>query len=119
MTTDFVVDCLTAGGPTATVTGRLVRTSPGHPWQTHLDPNTRMGLGFHVPGDGEARVGMSGATAKGAPLLTKCMAPAADMAVVEGGYALQDRDRDRDRDTKNNTRAHDPSGSPARPGGIR
>ncbi|MEU0368700.1 hypothetical protein ABZ070_00270 [Streptomyces sp. NPDC006283] len=88
---DFEVDCLTTGGPTATVTGRLIRTSPSHPWQTHLDPNTRMGLSFHVPRNGEARVGLSGATAKGAPLLTRCMAPAADMAVVDGGYILRDR----------------------------
>ncbi|MFJ8076855.1 hypothetical protein ACIQ7Q_23665 [Streptomyces sp. NPDC096176] len=88
---DFEVDCLTTGGPTATVTGRLVRTSPVHPWQTHLDPHTRMGLSFHVPRNGEARVGLSGATAKGAPLLTRCMAPAADMAVVDGGYILRDR----------------------------
>lgn len=34
---EFKVDCLTTGGPTATVTGRLVRTSPGHPWLTTLD----------------------------------------------------------------------------------
>ncbi|MFG2530309.1 hypothetical protein [Streptomyces sp. NPDC048516] len=91
---DFEVDCLTTGGPTATVTGRLVRTSPGHPWQTHLDPHTRMGVSFYVPTHGKARAGLSGATAKGAPLLTKCMAPAADMAVVDGGYTLRDRDRD-------------------------
>ncbi|MFE3883774.1 hypothetical protein ACFXPQ_12850 [Streptomyces lydicus] len=87
---DFEVDCLTTGGPTATVTGRLVRTSPGHPWQTHLDPHTRMGVSFYVPKSGKARAGLSGATPKGA-LLTKCMAPAADMTVVEGGYALRDR----------------------------
>ncbi|WP_328389707.1 hypothetical protein OHS81_34040 [Streptomyces sp. NBC_00400] len=88
---DFEVDCLTTGGPTATVTGRLVRTSPGHPWQTHLDPHTRMGVSFYVPKSGKARAGLSGATPKGAPVLTKCMAPAADMAVIEGGYALRDR----------------------------
>ncbi|GAA4936082.1 hypothetical protein ACFPM3_06225 [Streptomyces coeruleoprunus] len=94
---DFRVDCLTTGGPTATVTGRLVRTSPGHPWRTHLDPHTRMGLSFHVPERGEARVGLSGATAKGAPLLTTCMAPAADMTVVDGGYALRDRNAEKPR----------------------
>lgn len=92
---DFEVDCLTTGGPTATVTGRLVRTSPDHPWRTHLDPDTRMGLSFYVPRNGEARVGLSGATAKGAPLLTRCMAPAADMAVVDGGYTLRDRETKR------------------------
>ncbi|UYQ65638.1 hypothetical protein [Streptomyces peucetius] len=89
---DFEVDCLTTGGPTATVTGRLVRTSADHLWQTHLDPGTRMGLSFYVPRDKEARVGLSGATARGAPLLTRCMAPAADMAVVDGGYTLRDRE---------------------------
>ncbi|MFF0435976.1 hypothetical protein ACFYU9_27680 [Streptomyces sp. NPDC004327] len=91
---DFEVDCLRTGGPTATVTGRLVRTSPGHPWQTALEPHTRMGLSFFVPGNhanGPARVGLSGATLKGEPLLTRCMAPAADMPVTEGGYALSDR----------------------------
>ncbi|GGY11006.1 hypothetical protein GCM10010324_67320 [Streptomyces hiroshimensis] len=40
---DFKVDCLTTGGPTATVTGTLERTSPGHPWQTKLEPHVRMG----------------------------------------------------------------------------
>ncbi|WP_066974583.1 hypothetical protein [Streptomyces sp. NRRL F-4489] len=88
---EFAVDCLTTGGPTATVTGRLVRTSPGHPWLTMLDPHTRMGVSFFVPEKGQARLGLSGATKKGEPLLTKCMAPAADAKVVDGGYALRDR----------------------------
>lgn len=87
---EFKVDCLTTGGPTATVTGRLVRTSPGHPWRTMLDPHTRMGVSFFVPEKGEARIGLSGATKKGEPLLTKCMAPAADAKVVDGGYTLRD-----------------------------
>ncbi|MGW8886287.1 hypothetical protein [Streptomyces sp. NPDC055749] len=39
---EFKVDCLTAGGPTATVTGRLVRTSGDHPWLAMLDPHTHM-----------------------------------------------------------------------------
>ncbi|MGW0777472.1 hypothetical protein ACWD01_28330 [Streptomyces sp. NPDC002835] len=88
---EFKVDCLTTGGPTATVTGRLVRTSPGHPWLTTLDPHTRMGVSFFVPEQGEARIGLSGATKKGEPLLTKCMAPAADARIVDGGYTLRDR----------------------------
>lgn len=88
---EFKVDCLTTGGPTATVTGRLVRTSPGHPWLTTLDPHTRMGVSFLVPEKGEARIGLSGATKKGEPLLTKCMAPSADAKVVDGGYTLRDR----------------------------
>jgi hypothetical protein len=95
---EFQVDCLTTGGPTATVTGRLVRTSPGHPWATELDPYTRMGMSFYVPAHGgtgrkdPARAGLSGATARNAPPLTRCMAPAADMAVVAGGYTLRDRE---------------------------
>jgi hypothetical protein len=88
---EFKVDCLTTGGPTATVTGRLVRTSPGHPWLTTLDPHTRMGVSFFVPEQGEARIGLSGATKKGEPLLTKCMAPAADARIIDGGYTLRDR----------------------------
>ncbi|WP_328876153.1 hypothetical protein OHT76_42115 [Streptomyces sp. NBC_00287] len=74
-----------SGGPTATVTGRLVRTSPGHPWLTVLDPPTRVGVSFFVPEKGEARIGLSGATEKGEPLLSRCMAPAADARVVDGG----------------------------------
>ncbi|MFE7441201.1 hypothetical protein ACFU7X_12135 [Streptomyces chartreusis] len=89
---EFKVDCLTTGGPTATVTGRLVRTSPGHPWLTTLDPHTRMGVSFFVPDGGEARIGLSGATKKGEPLLTRCMAPAADAKIVDGGFLLRDRD---------------------------
>ncbi|GGQ26517.1 hypothetical protein [Streptomyces roseolilacinus] len=89
---EFEVDCLTTGGPTATVTGRLVRASPGHPWLTLLDPHTRMGVSFLVPEKGEARIGLSGATGKGEPLLTACMAPAADAKVVDGGYTLRDRE---------------------------
>ncbi|RCH66589.1 hypothetical protein DT019_20765 [Streptomyces sp. SDr-06] len=88
---EFTVDCLTTGGPTATVTGRLVRTSPGHPWLTMLEPHTRMGVSFYVPKKGEARIGLSGATKKGEPLLTQCMAPAADAKIVNGGYSLRDR----------------------------
>ncbi|WP_405851814.1 hypothetical protein OG361_03655 [Streptomyces sp. NBC_00090] len=90
---EFKVDCLTTGGPTATVTGRLVRTSPGHPWLTMLEPRTRMGVSFLVPERGEARIGLSGATKKGEPSLTKCMAPAAAAKVVDGGYTLRDRGR--------------------------
>ncbi|MEU9657402.1 hypothetical protein [Streptomyces chartreusis] len=89
---EFKVDCLTTGGPTATVTGRLVRTSPGHPWLATLDPHTRMGVSFFVPDGGEARIGLSGGTKKGEPLLTRCMAPAADAKIVDGGFLLRDRD---------------------------
>ncbi|MEU1259400.1 hypothetical protein ABZ445_39590 [Streptomyces chartreusis] len=61
---------------------------------TTLDPHTRMGVSFLVPDGGEARIGLSGATKKGAPLLTRCMAPAADGKIVDGGFLLRDRDRD-------------------------
>ncbi|WP_329119450.1 hypothetical protein [Streptomyces sp. NBC_01353] len=90
---EFQVDCLRTGGPTATVTGTLVRTSPGHPWLGVLHPHFRMGVSFLVPpmGQGAARIGLSGGTPKGEPLLTACMAPAADARVVEGGFALRDR----------------------------
>ncbi|MFC5149879.1 hypothetical protein [Streptomyces aureoversilis] len=93
---DFKVDCLTTGGPTATVTGTLERTSPGHPWRTLLEPHVRMGVSFYVPegeGGGPARIGMSGAPLKEEkkPPLTPCMAPAADSPVVAGGYTLKDR----------------------------
>ncbi|HEY9374597.1 hypothetical protein, partial [Streptomyces sp.] len=89
---DFKVDCLRTGGPTATVTGTLVRTNPGyHPWKGVLDPHFRMGVSFLVLPNGESRIGLSGATAKGKPMLTPCMAPASDARVVEGGYTLRDR----------------------------
>ncbi|MFD9909767.1 hypothetical protein [Streptomyces sp. NPDC059063] len=91
---DFKVDCLTTGGPTATVTGRLFRTSPGHPWLKELPPHVRMGASFYVPEDGRgpARVGLSGPGKKGEPI-SKCMAPAADATVIDGGYALKDKVR--------------------------
>jgi hypothetical protein len=88
---DFEVDCLTAGGPNATVTGVLVRTTPGGPWQDLLDRHARMGVSFYVAGKdgGQSRIGLSGATSAGEPLLTKCMAPAANAAVIQGGYKLK------------------------------
>ncbi|WP_137988777.1 hypothetical protein [Streptomyces vilmorinianum] len=90
---EFKVDCLTTGGPTATVTGTLVRADPDHPWLDVLEPNFRMGVSFLVPpkGQGPARIGLSGGTWKDEPLLTKCMAPAADARVVDGGFTLRDR----------------------------
>ncbi|WP_433544544.1 hypothetical protein ACQPZG_05105 (plasmid) [Streptomyces sp. CA-294286] len=88
---EFEVDCLTTGGPNATVTGRLVRTSPDHPWLTELPPHVRMGASFSVPKHGRSRVGIAVSSDKGAPELTRCMAPAADMPVIESGYTLRDR----------------------------
>jgi hypothetical protein len=88
---DFKVDCLTTGGPTVTVTGILVRTTPGGYWQDFLDRHGRMGVSFYVAGKdgGPSRIGLSGATLPGEPLLTKCMAPAANEAVIQGGYTLK------------------------------
>ncbi|MEU9052607.1 hypothetical protein AB0D37_19655 [Streptomyces sp. NPDC048384] len=92
---DFKVDCLTSGGPTATVTGRLVRTGGNvGAWDDYLKRHVRMGISFYVgegAGSGPSRIGLSGGTAAGEPLLSKCMAPAADSKVIQGGYDLTDR----------------------------
>ncbi|MFF4159004.1 hypothetical protein [Streptomyces sp. NPDC001678] len=92
---EFAVDCLTTGGPVATVTGRLVRTDPGGPWEKagYLKRHIRMGVSFYVAGEngGRSRIGLSGGTEKGELPLKKCMAPAPDAAVVAGGYTLKDR----------------------------
>ncbi|KND25007.1 hypothetical protein ACFYT5_05440 [Streptomyces anulatus] len=92
---DFKVDCLTSGGPTATVTGRIVRTGGNvGGWDDYLKRHVRMGISFYV-GEGKdrgpSRIGLSGGTEKGEPLLSKCMAPAADSKVITGGYDLTDR----------------------------
>jgi hypothetical protein len=91
---DFTVDCLTVGGPTATVTGTLVRTTPGGPWEQagYLARHIRMGVSFYVAGRnaGPSRIGLSGGTPDGEPLLTKCMAPAASAPLTAGGYVLKD-----------------------------
>ncbi|MFD4946170.1 hypothetical protein ACFWNT_27420 [Streptomyces sp. NPDC058409] len=92
---DFKVDCLTSGGPTATVTGRLVRTGGNvGAWDDYLKRHVRMGISFYVAegkGSGPSRIGLSGGTEDGEPLLSKCMAPAADAEVIKGGYDLTDR----------------------------
>lgn len=36
-------------------------------------------------------MGLSGGTEKGEPLLSTCMAPAADSKVITGGYHLTDK----------------------------
>ncbi|NEE16693.1 hypothetical protein G3M58_60795, partial [Streptomyces sp. SID7499] len=42
---DFEVDCLTSGGPTATVTGRIVRTGGNvGGWDDYLKRRVRMGI---------------------------------------------------------------------------
>nr|WP_055501817.1 hypothetical protein [Nonomuraea pusilla] len=92
---ELEVDCLTTGGPTATVTGILVRASPGGPWEDLVKRKVRMGVSFYVAGKGKgkgpSRIGLSGATAPGQPPLTKCMAPAADAPLTRGGYVLKDK----------------------------
>lgn len=90
---DFAVDCLTTGGPTATVTGRLTKVAPGGPWEELLKERTRMGLSFYVAGKGRgpSRIGLSGAPRPGEGELSACMAPAADAPVVKGGYTLVDK----------------------------
>ncbi|MGW0533414.1 hypothetical protein [Streptomyces sp. NPDC003032] len=53
-----------------------------------------MGVSFYVghgKGGGPSRIGISGGTEKGRPLLSTCMAPAADSKVVKGGYVLTDK----------------------------
>ncbi|GAA1648017.1 hypothetical protein GCM10009733_051410 [Nonomuraea maheshkhaliensis] len=90
---DFAVDCLTTGGPTATVTGRLTKVTPGGPWEELLKDRTRMGLSFYVAGKGRgpSRIGLSGAPLPGEGQLSACMAPAADAPVIKGGYTLLDK----------------------------
>ncbi|MER6945294.1 hypothetical protein ABT294_14825 [Nonomuraea sp. NPDC000554] len=87
------VDCLTTGGPTATVTGTLVRATPGGPWEDLVKRRVRMGVSFYVApkGAGPSRIGLAGATPAGEPLLTRCMAPAPDAPVIRGGYVLKDK----------------------------
>ncbi|AKN72763.1 hypothetical protein QR97_26025 [Streptomyces sp. PBH53] len=92
---DFTVDCLTSGGPTATVTGRIVRTGGNAgAWDDYLKRHIRMGVSFYVAegkGNGPSRIGLSGGTEEDEPLLSRCMAPAADSEVVKGGYDLTDK----------------------------
>ena len=77
---DFAVDCVTVGGPTATVTGTLVRAAPDTPWRLGV----RTGLSFYVAGKA-SRIGIAGMPA---PPLSPCMAPAANAPLVRGGYQL-------------------------------
>lgn len=78
----FEVDCMTTGGPTATVTGTMVRAHPDSPWVKGF----RTGVSLYLPGKGEtALLGLAGQPE--APL-TPCMAPAPDADVIEGGFHL-------------------------------
>ncbi|MEV1198542.1 hypothetical protein [Microbispora rosea] len=90
---ELKVDCLTTGGPTATITGTLVQATPGGPWEDLVTRKVRMGVSFYVAakGRGPSRIGLSGATSPGEALLTRCMAPAPDAPVIGGGYVLRDK----------------------------
>ncbi|MEV0413990.1 hypothetical protein AB0I68_25055 [Streptomyces sp. NPDC050448] len=90
------VDCMTKGGPNATVTGRIVAASnnpadatfPADPFQSMLKDHVRLGMSFYVAGKGggPSRVGLSGVADK---TLSKCMAPAPSSEVVKGGFSLK------------------------------
>ncbi|GAA2440210.1 hypothetical protein GCM10010191_64740 [Actinomadura vinacea] len=90
---DLKVDCLTTGGPTATVTGTLTKVTPGGPWEEMLKDGARMGISFYVAGKGggPSRIGLSGGPQPGDGQLRKCMAPAADAPLLKGGYELVDK----------------------------
>lgn len=93
---DMEVDCMTKGGPNATVTGRIVAASnnpkdenyPEDPFQKMLKDHVRMGMSFYVAGKGvgPSRVGLSGAADM---TLSKCMAPAPYDKVLKGGFSLK------------------------------
>lgn len=90
---DLKVDCLTTGGPTATVTGTLTRVTPGGPWEEMLKEHARMGVSFYIAprGAGPSRIGLSGGPQPGAGELSTCMAPATDAPLIKGGYTLIDK----------------------------
>lgn len=86
---EISVDCLVTGGNTATVTGFVVDASPQlSDWEER-----KIRLGFSVVDNGKGgidRVGFSGPTDRGEPLLQECMAPAAYFPVKKGGYTVRD-----------------------------
>ncbi|QEU93705.1 hypothetical protein [Streptomyces kanamyceticus] len=96
---EFKVDCLSTGGPTATVTGRIVRAGGDTgAWDDYVKRGVRMGVSFYVgdksgdkKGGAPSRVGITAGNKEGEPMLTKCMASAADSPVIEGGYTLKDK----------------------------
>lgn len=93
---DMEVDCMTKGGPNATVTGQIVAASnnpadgtfPADPFQAMLKDHIRLGMSFYVAGKGGglSRVGLSGIADK---TLSKCMAPAPSSEIVKGGFSLK------------------------------
>ncbi|WHT22904.1 hypothetical protein N8J89_18090 [Crossiella sp. CA-258035] len=80
------VDCVTAGGRSATVSIIVTDTAPEiADWR-----GKRMGFSLHSGGPGEAaRVGTTGPV--DADKLPKCVAPAPELAVLTGGYRVRDR----------------------------
>lgn len=92
---DFKVDCLRVDGSEVAVTGRIVEAGPY--WQEFLErkPTARMGLGFHIPaeGDGPARVSIIPPAAAGQPEVPKCSIKTPDAEVIEGGYSVMDSRR--------------------------
>ncbi len=92
---EMEVDCVTRGGPNATVTGRIVAASnnpqdanyPADPFQAMLKDHVRLGASFYVPAKhgGPTRVGLSGAADM---TLSRCMAPAPYDKVTKGGFTL-------------------------------
>ncbi|WP_433331047.1 hypothetical protein [Spirillospora sp. CA-294931] len=83
---DVRIDCLTSGGPTATVTGVVEKAAGG---LAHLAENrTRIGLSFYVHGK-KSRVGIIWGSKPGETPLPKCTAPAATFPVVKGGFVLK------------------------------
>lgn len=85
---DLRVDCVTVGGPTATITAMAVRTSPDlASWR-----DKRIGVSIYNAGrgGGQSRVGLSGVTEQNEPLLTPCMAPAATFPTTAGGYRFKE-----------------------------
>jgi len=82
---EIEVDCLATGGGTATVTGVIVRTAPDPAAESQLGGR----LGFSIDDNGPGRkdrVGMAGTVDNPG----RCLAPAAFLAVAEGGYAVRD-----------------------------
>lgn len=82
---EVAVDCMMTGGPTATVTGIVVDASP----ETRDWLGLRLGFSIYDGGSSD-RIGFSGPTQRGEPLLQKCMAPAATFTVWQGGYTVRD-----------------------------
>lgn len=90
-----MTDVCGADVKTARASGRIVRTGGiAGGWDDYLKRHVRMGISFYMgegKDSGPSRIGLSGGTETGEPLLSKCMAPAADSKVIKGGYDLTDK----------------------------